>query len=126
MKNVTILRFLTAVGSALSTLAALDLAGFAHYFEPGVALYLLAAGPAALALKEIVVVLGDWFDDGKPNKSFRIGLFVATALVLLCLPLLVSCATPPPVDGSVGNHDGRFVLRPDGRVEIIIEPRFSK
>jgi hypothetical protein len=124
MKNVTILRFLTAVGSALSTLAALDLAGLAPIFDPGVAAYLLAAGPAALALKEIVVVLGDWFDDGKPNRSFRVAL-LAAALVILSLPLLVSCTTPP-VDGSVGNQDGRFTLHPDGRVEIIIEPRTSK
>ena len=125
MKNVTILRFLTAVGSALTTLAALDLAGLAHLFEPGVAAYLLAAGPAALALKEIVVVLGDWFDDGKPNQSFKVGV-LAVALVLLSLPLLVSCTTPPPFDGSVGNQDGRFILHPDGRVEILIEPRTSK
>jgi hypothetical protein len=119
MKKVTLLRLLTAVGSALTTLAALDLAGFAKFFEPGVAVYLLAAGPAALALKEIVVVLGDWFDDGQPNQSFKVGLFAA-ALVLLSLPLLASCATPPPV------HGGRFTVDPDGRVQIILEPRTSK
>jgi hypothetical protein len=124
MKNVTILRFLTAVGSALTTLAALDLAGLAHLFEPGVAAYLLAAGPGALALKEIVVVLGDWFDDGKPNQSFKVGV-LAMALVVVCLPLLVSC-TAPPLSGTVENQDGRFTLHPDGRVEILIEPRTSK
>jgi len=125
MKKVTILRFLTAVGSALTTLAALDLAGFAKFFEPGVAVYLLAAGPAALALKEIVVVLGDWFDDGKPNKSFKVAV-LALALALLCLPLLlVSCATPP-VHGTATGKGGRFTVDPDGRVQIILEPHTSK
>ncbi|MEI7927861.1 MAG: hypothetical protein WCH40_04865, partial [Verrucomicrobiales bacterium] len=68
MNNVTILRLLTAVASGLSTLAALDLAGIAQMFDPTTAKYLLAVGPAALAVKELVVVLGDLFDDGKPNK----------------------------------------------------------
>jgi hypothetical protein len=125
MKKVTLLRLLTAVGSALTTLAALDLAGFAKFFEPGVAVYLLAAGPAALALKEIVVVLGDWFDDGKPNKSFKVGL-LATALVLLSLPLLlVSCSTPP-VHGTASAKAGQFTVDRNGRVQIILEPRTSK
>lgn len=123
--KVPILRFLTAFGSILSTLAALDLAGFARFFDPGTAAYLLAAGPAALALKEIVVALGDWFDDGKPNKSFKVGL-LAGALVLPIIPLLASCSTTPPLAGSLENHKGRFTIHPDGRVEIIVEPQTSK
>jgi hypothetical protein len=74
MNNVTILRLLTAVASGLSTLAALDLASIAQIFDPTTAKYLLAAGPASLAMKELVVVLGDLFDDGKPNQSFKIGI----------------------------------------------------
>ncbi len=75
MNNVTILRLLTAVASGLSTLAALDLASIAQIFDPSTAKYLLAAGPASLAVKELVVVIGDFFDDGKPNQSFKIGMF---------------------------------------------------
>jgi len=74
MKTVTTLRFLTFLGSGMSTLAALDLAGIAQLFDPTMAKYLLAAGPAALAVKELVVVLGDLFDDGKPNQSYKIGI----------------------------------------------------
>jgi hypothetical protein len=125
MKNVTILRFLTAIGSALSTVAALDLAGVANVFEPSTAKYLLAAGPAALAAKEFIVVLGDWFDDGKPNKSFKVGV-LCFALALLSLPFLTSCATPPPVTGTFANKDGRITVHPDGRFEITVEPRTSK
>ena len=124
MKNVTFLRFLTAVGSMFSTVAALDLAGVANVFDPSTAKYLLAAGPAALAVKELVVVLGDWFDDGKPNKSFKVGV-LCFALALLSLPFLASCSAPPPVTGTFANKDGQIRIHPDGRFEIIVEPRSS-
>jgi hypothetical protein len=117
MKTVSILRFLTAIGAALTTLASLDLAGIAPLFEHGVAIYLVVAGPAALCLKELVVALGDWLDDGKPNKSFRIGLF-GLAIAFLGLPLLVSCASAPSVSGTVES--------PGRRVEILIQPHTSK
>jgi hypothetical protein len=125
MKNVTILRFLTAVGSMFSTVAALDLAGVANVFEPSTSKYLLAAGPAALAVKELVVVLGDWFDDGKPNKSFKVGV-LCFALALLSLPFLASCSAPLPVTGTFTTKDGQVIVHPSGRFEIIVEPRTSK
>ena len=125
MKNVTILRFLTAVASGLSTLAALDLAGVAKVFDPATAKYLLAVGPAALAVKELVVVLGDWFDDGKPNKSFKVGVF-CFAMAVLALPFLTSCATPPPISGQFTTKQGQLIVHPDGRFEIVVEPRSAK
>jgi hypothetical protein len=125
MKTVTILRFLTFLGSGLSTLAALDLTGVASLLEPGMSKYLLAAGPAALAVKELVVVLGDLFDDGKPNKSFKIGLF-CFAMALLTVPFLSSCATPPGITGEFISKDGLIRVNPDGRFEIVVEPRTSK
>ncbi len=125
MKTVTILRFLTFVGSALSALAALDLTGVANLLDPVMAKYLLAAGPAALAVKELVVVLGDLFDDGKPNKSFKIGLF-CFAMAMLTLPFLSACATSPAVTGEFISKDGRIRIQPDGSFEIIVEPRTAK
>ncbi len=125
MKTVTILRFLTFLGSGLSTLAALDLTGVASLLEPGMSKYLLAAGPAALAVKELVVVLGDLFDDGKPNKSFKIGLF-CFAMAVLTVPFLSSCATPPGITGEFISKDGLIRVNPDGRFEIVVEPRTSK
>jgi hypothetical protein len=124
MKKVAILRFLTAVGAALTTLASLDLTGIAELFDDQVALYLLATGPAALSLKELVVSVGDWLDDGKPNKSFKIGL-LCLLFLLIPLPFLGSCA-PQPFSGGLVTEDGRFTLRPDGRIEVIIQPRTSK
>ena len=125
MKTVTFLRFLTFLGSGMSTLAALDLTGIANLLDAGKAEYLLLAGPAALALKELVVVLGDLFDDGKPNKSFKIGLF-CFAMALMTFPLLSSCSTLPAISGEVITRDGRLTVRPDGRVELVVEPLTDK
>ena len=125
MKTVTILRFLTFIGSGLTTIAALDLTGIANLLDQGRAQYLLLAGPAALSLKELVVVLGDLFDDGKPNKSFKLGVF-CFAMAVLTLPFLTSCATPPPITGEFTSKDGTIKVHPDGRFEIIVEPRSSK
>jgi hypothetical protein len=125
MKTVTILRFLTFLGSGLTTMAAIDLSGIANLLDADKAQYLLIAGPAALALKELVVVLGDLFDDGKPNKSFKIGLF-CFAMAVLTLPFLSSCAMPPGITGEFISKDGLIRVNPDGRVEIVVEPRTAK
>ena len=125
MKTVTFLRFLTFIGSGLTTLAALDLTGIANLLDAGKAEYLLLAGPAALALKELVVVLGDFFDDGKPNKSFKIGLF-CFAMALMTFPLLSSCSTLPAISGEFITRDGRLTVRPDGRLELVVEPLTDK
>jgi hypothetical protein len=125
MKTVTFLRFLTFLGSGLSTLAALDLTGVASLLDPEMAKYLLAAGPAALAIKELVVVLGDLFDDGKPNKSFKLGLF-CFAMAALTLPFLTSCTASPAVTGEFISKDGKLTVHPDGRFEIVVESLNSK
>jgi len=40
--------------------------------------------------------------------------------------LLAACTTLPPVSGMVANKFGKLTLTPEGRVEIVIEPRTSK
>ena len=124
MKTVTILRFLTFLGSALTTIAALDLTGIANLLDEDKAQYLLITGPAALALKELVVVLGDLFDDGKPNKSFKVGLWCA-AMACICVPILSSCSVLP-ASAEVITKDGAIIMQPDGRVIITVEPRNAK
>ena len=50
-----------------------------------------------------------------------------TLLFLTTLFLLVpACTTLPPVSGSISNKMGTLKLLPDGRVEIVIEPRTGK
>jgi hypothetical protein len=124
MKTVTILRFLTFLGSALTTIAALDLTGIANLLDEEKAQYLLITGPAALALKELVVVLGDLFDDGKPNKSFKVGLWCA-AMACICVPIISSCSALP-ASAEVITKDGAIIMQPDGRVIITVEPRNTK
>ena len=124
MKTVTILRFLTFLGSALTTIAALDLTGIANLLDEEKAQYLLITGPAALALKELVVVLGDLFDDGKPNKSFKVGLWCA-AMACICVPIISSCSALP-ASAEVITKDGELIMQPDGRVIITVEPRNAK
>ena len=50
-----------------------------------------------------------------------------TIIFLSTLFLLVpACTTPPPVNGSISNKFGTLKLLPDGRVEIVVEPRTGK
>ncbi len=48
-------------------------------------------------------------------------------ILLATLVLFVSaCTTPPPVTGTFANKAGQIRVHPDGRFEIIVEPRSSK
>jgi len=49
-----------------------------------------------------------------------------TPILLAALALLTSCTTPPPVSGTFTTKDGQIRVHPDGRFEIIVEPRSSK
>jgi hypothetical protein len=50
-----------------------------------------------------------------------------TAIFLAALSLLIpACTTPPFVQGEFISKDGRIKVHPDGRFEIVIEPRSGK
>ena len=50
-----------------------------------------------------------------------------TLIFLATLSLLLSaCTTPPPVSGSISNKMGAIKVYPDGRFEIIVNPKSSK
>ena len=50
-----------------------------------------------------------------------------TIIILVTLSLLLpACTTPPPVSGSISNKMGTLKVYPDGRFEIVVEPRTSK
>ena len=40
--------------------------------------------------------------------------------------LLASCANPPAIQGEFISKDGRIKVHPDGRFEIVVEPRTAK
>ena len=47
-------------------------------------------------------------------------------LVTLSALLLSACTTPPPVSGSISNKMGTLKVYPNGRFEIVVEPRTGK
>lgn len=48
-------------------------------------------------------------------------------ITLATLALLVSaCTTPPPVTGTFASRDGVIRIHPDGRFQLVVEPRSSK
>ncbi|MCX6876394.1 MAG: hypothetical protein NTW21_21675 [Verrucomicrobia bacterium] len=50
-----------------------------------------------------------------------------TAILLIVLSLLLpACTTPPQINGRFISKAGQIRVHPDGRFEIIIEPRTSK
>jgi uncharacterized lipoprotein YajG len=49
-----------------------------------------------------------------------------TLSILASALLLASCANPPAIQGEFISKDGRLRVHPDGRIEIVVEPRTSK
>ena len=50
-----------------------------------------------------------------------------TLILIAALSLLLpACTTPPPINGTFITKAGQLKVHPDGRLEIIIEPRTSK
>jgi len=49
-----------------------------------------------------------------------------TLILLAAISLLTACTTPPPVTGTFVTKAGQIKVHPDGRFEIIIEPRTGK
>jgi hypothetical protein len=52
---------------------------------------------------------------------------IRALLIAALLALLVgACTNPPPIHGEFINKDARLRVHPDGRFEIVVEPRISK
>ncbi len=49
-----------------------------------------------------------------------------TLILLVALTLLPACTTQPPVTGTLVTKAGQLKVYPDGRFEIVVEPRTSK
>ena len=47
-------------------------------------------------------------------------------LLLALLLLLVACSPTPLFQGEFTHEAGRLRLHPDGRIELVVEPRTSK
>jgi hypothetical protein len=49
-----------------------------------------------------------------------------TRIFLAALTLLLPSCITPPITGELTTTDGKIKVYPDGRFEIIVEPRASK
>ena len=49
-----------------------------------------------------------------------------TEILLAALSLLLPSCITPPVVGELTTGDGKIKVYPDGRFEIVVEPRSSK
>jgi hypothetical protein len=49
-----------------------------------------------------------------------------TRYFLAALSLLLPSCMTPPITGNLSTGDGQIKVYPDGRFEIIVEPRTSK
>jgi hypothetical protein len=49
-----------------------------------------------------------------------------TEILLAALSLLLPSCMTPPITGNLTTGDGQIKVYPDGRFEIIVEPRTSK
>jgi hypothetical protein len=49
-----------------------------------------------------------------------------TEILLAALSLLLPSCMTPPITGQFASKDGQIKVYPDGRFEIIVEPRTSK
>jgi hypothetical protein len=47
-------------------------------------------------------------------------------LAILTVPFLVSCTTPSLIQGEFISKDGIIKVHPDGRFEVVVEPRTGK
>ena len=50
-----------------------------------------------------------------------------TLISLAALSLFIpACSTPPPITGTFATKAGQIKVYPDGRFEIVVEPRSGK
>lgn len=49
-----------------------------------------------------------------------------TEILLVALSLLFPSCMAPPITGNLTTRDGQIKVHPDGRFELIVEPRTSK
>lgn len=101
--RLQLIRALQVIGVAGGFLGGAQFLQLVAILPPGVASWLLIAGPAfAGAAKPLIMLIGDYADDGIKNDSFRfpVWLFLIAPLgALLTAGGLVSCASVPGLAG---------------------------
>lgn len=122
--KLQVIRLLQLIGYGALAVGGAEWTGIIAVLPTHVAAWLVSIGPLLVASKPLVEFLGDWFDDGILNKSFKIP--GALLMILACCLFFASCAnfgiTPDGCAMASYSKDGRTwsagpCIGSDGQVE---------
>lgn len=110
-----ILRFISAIGFMLIAAGSLDINGIRPFLPDELGEWLVPIGAGMAGLKQILLILGDFFDDYKLNKSFKFPLALLPFLFLTGLLIgisftAVSCGNLTATGLSV-SPDGGLIFK---------------
>ena len=110
--RVQTVRVLQLLGILSGFLGGADFMQLLVLMPPDAAKWLLVAGPTfAACSKPMILLIGDYMDDGVKNDSFKVGAFLLPFLALLCILGFSGCAGV-----SVVTPYGDFHSSKDGSV----------
>lgn len=110
------IRVLQLLGILSGFLGGADFLQLLVLMPPDVSKWLLVTGPAfAAGSKPLIMLIGDYLDDGVKNDSFKVGTFILPFLALLCVLGFSGCAGV-----SVTSPYGDFHSAKDGSVFYVL------
>jgi hypothetical protein len=116
------IRILQLLGILSGFLGGADFLQLLVLMPPDVSKWLLVAGPAfAAGSKPLLMLLGDYLDDGVKNDSFKVGMLFPPFLALMCLGF-TGCAgvsVQSPYGEFSSAKDGSVLYTPPARPIII-------
>jgi len=105
------IRVLQLLGVLAGFIGGADFLQLLPLFPPDIAKWLMVSGPAfAAGAKPLLMLIGDYLDDGVKNDSFKVSLILIPFLALMCL-WATGCAGV-----SVATPYGDFYSAKDGTV----------
>jgi formate hydrogenlyase subunit 4 len=120
--RLQVIRILQLLGILAGFVGGADFLQLLAIVPPETSKWLLVSGPAfAAGIRPLILLVGDYLDDGVKNDSFKISLVLLPFLVLMCL-WVTGCAGLS-VQSPYGNIDttksGLTIYTPPARPIII-------
>lgn len=124
-----IIRVLHILGIIMAFIGGADFLNLLAFFPAETAKWLMISGPAlATSAKPLVMLIGDYVDDGVKNNSFKVDqlpvLLLVVGLASLLLPSCQGLAVQSPY-GSLSSSKGGMLYTPPS-VPIFISNYSSK
>lgn len=98
--RVQALRVISGIGFVLIALGSIEVQGLQHFLPDAIAAWFIPIGAALAGLKQLLLILGDFLDNYKMDKSFKLGGW----MIVLCgisMMLFSSCAIQFTEDGCI-------------------------